>query len=217
MRRSMMGAAGFLAVALFLTACSGGGDGDAEAEAGLRGCEEVFGAAGVAKVRAVVGDNKFRGVSTPWSSIARAMLKEARQYDPDGEDWTRSRHEPCELSANGIELRRIVEVHVKWSVLTMDTLKTGADRGKWTKEAQDVYVYKRADARTIKVIVPCKVSGTAPEQRNALPLEVIAYTSSETGAEGDSLAATLLPSLVRNTQKHLGCEKPVSVPDALVP
>ncbi len=177
----------------------------------------MFGAVGVSKVQSVVGDNKFQGVSTPWSSIARAMLKEARQYDPDGEDWTRSRHRPCELSANGIEMRRRVEVNVKWSVFTMDTLSTGADRGKWTKEAQDVYVYKRVDARTIKVIVPCKVSGTAPEQRNALPLEVIVYTSPETGAEGDSLAATLLPSLVRTTQKHLGCEKPVSVPDVLVP
>ncbi|WMX46793.1 hypothetical protein RGF97_20915 [Streptomyces roseicoloratus] len=202
---------------MLLTACSGGGDADAEAEAGLRGCEEVFGAAGVSKVRAVVGDNKFRGVSTPWSSIARAMLKEARQYDPDGEDWTRSRHEPCELSANGIELRRIVEVHVKWSVLTMDTLETGASKVERTEVAQDVYIERQNENRTITAILPCKVSGTAPEQRSALPLEVIAYTSSETGAEGDSLAATLLPSLVRNTQKHLGCEKPVAVPEVLLP
>ncbi|MFF6777846.1 hypothetical protein ACFY8W_30450 [Streptomyces sp. NPDC012637] len=207
--------AGILASALVLTACSGG-EPDTETDAGLKVCEELLGAEGVSRTRALIGDDGFAVEDLSLEAIRESMLRQARTYKPESEDLFRSSYEPCELRANsgGGGIKR-VDAGVKWSVLSMETVLKGLERGDWTESAQDLYVQKVPRLKGLAAILPCKISGTAPGQERAMPLEVAVSTSDETGTEGDALAKTLLSSLARNTQKILGCANPVSVPDVL--
>ncbi|MFF0429631.1 hypothetical protein ACFYUJ_35305 [Streptomyces sp. NPDC004520] len=206
-------------MALALAGCSGGGEsGEAGAEtsAALKVCEEVFGADGVSAARAALGDSDFRAESYSPDRIRESMLKEARAYVPGSEDLSRSKHEPCSMStADGEDYRR-VDARVQWSLLTVGSVAEDVKSGTWHRIGEDLYVQwlKRVDG--LAAVLPCQVSGAAAGQERALPLE-IAVLGEGLGPDRERLSGNLLASLVRDTQKRLGCKNPVAVPASLLP
>ncbi|MFB7354715.1 hypothetical protein [Streptomyces gardneri] len=217
--------AGVVALAAALTAltgCSGGGDGEAEAPGpetvkALKVCEEVLGAGGVSAARAILGDSDFRAESLPWAKVGEAMLKEARSYVPGSEDLSRSTYEPCRMStAEGESIRR-VDARVQWSVFTMDSVTVADKQRKWTKAAEDVYVqWERQPMDALVAVVPCRVPGAAAGQERELPLQV-SVRSQGIGTDRETLSGKLLTPFVRDTQKRLGCQDPVTIPESLLP
>ncbi|GGV92435.1 hypothetical protein [Streptomyces narbonensis] len=219
-RSAVVAGVAALAAVTALAGCSGGGEAGGpapETAKALAVCEEVLGASGVSAARAALGDADFRAESAPPAQVREAMLKEARSYAPGSEDLTRSTYEPCRMStAEGGNVRR-VDARVQWSVQTMDSVTVDDKERKWAKAAADVYVrWEREPMDALVAVVPCRVPGAAAGQERELPLQV-SVRSQGIGTDGETLAGSLLTPFVRDTQKRLGCQDPVTVPESLLP
>ncbi|MFJ5833882.1 hypothetical protein [Streptomyces sp. NPDC093089] len=219
-RRPAAIAAVALAAALALTGCSGEGDGGSRQGAGavspaaLKNCGRVLGEQNVEALRTDLGE-AFRPHDRSLAEMKERMLTEARAWNPDTDELSRTTFRPCQIEGRVDGKEAWVNATAGWSTYGVAFMTDGKYARDFREVAKGVYLDRREGLDGHPLVMACTVPGTRAGQGAELPLQVSVADKDRTDRSVPT--ERLLKSLAESTRALLGCAEKPPIPDDLLP
>ncbi|WP_326765852.1 hypothetical protein OG978_15850 [Streptomyces sp. NBC_01591] len=196
-------------VGILLSGCSKGQDRAESPELGR--CKSLLGAENVEAAVKATGGNDVEVSGTPQAdALAAALVKEAEKWQES--DLMHTSYTGCRLDAfEGDQPSGTVDVSVKWSVLSLESMDDPKAGRTWRQVNGLVYVAPEPGPARMQLVAACAVPGAAASQSTGLPLQ-FQVTGADLGAE---LRWELLRTFAQSVTEEMGCTTSPVIPSEL--
>ncbi|PVD04639.1 hypothetical protein [Streptomyces sp. CS147] len=175
-------------------------------------CDQFLGAENVRKAVDAVGDGDVNATArnSP-DRLAAALTLEAEKWSSG--DLLYRPYSACRIDIPAeSDGAYVIEAKVKWSALTVDSMREPKYAKSWRRVNDQVFVEQEAGQPIVTLLVACGIPGAASEQESELPLQM---TLMDPGL-GVGQRSSLLSTFARTLVDELACTGDPVVPAQLL-